>query len=143
MHFLDLGGGYPGVDTPKISFDKIANVINGAIDEYFPDQSSVQIVAEPGRFFASAPFSLSTNIIATTDVPASRITKNGKQLALMFVCTFVCFSFAESDNAHGDGCMYYINDGVYGSFNGILYDHTHPVGRPLIVSYSLNQLKNL
>ena len=28
--------------------------------------------------------------------------------------------------------MYYVNDGVYGSFNCILYDHAHPVPRPLM-----------
>lgn len=27
--------------------------------------------------------------------------------------------------------MYYINDGVYGSFNCILFDHAHPIGSPL------------
>lgn len=27
--------------------------------------------------------------------------------------------------------MYYINDGVYGSFNCILYDHQHVVAEPL------------
>lgn len=30
--------------------------------------------------------------------------------------------------------MYYINDGVYGSFNCILYDHAAPVPVPLNVS---------
>lgn len=27
--------------------------------------------------------------------------------------------------------MYYVNDGVYGSFNCILYDHAHPIPSPL------------
>jgi ornithine decarboxylase len=111
MRLLDLGGGYPGFDSPKINFNKIADVINNAIDRHFSDVA-VDIVAEPGRFFASAPFSLVTNIIASTAVPASRITKN------------------DADNDR-DGRMYYVNDGVYGSFNCVLYDHTHPVGEPL------------
>ena len=30
--------------------------------------------------------------------------------------------------------MYFINDGVYGSFNCVLYDHQHVVAEPLNVS---------
>uniref|UniRef100_A0AC34QWU4 Ornithine decarboxylase n=1 Tax=Panagrolaimus sp. JU765 TaxID=591449 RepID=A0AC34QWU4_9BILA len=30
-----------------------------------------------------------------------------------------------------DGYMYYMNDGVYGSFNCKLFDHYSPVGEPL------------
>ena len=30
-----------------------------------------------------------------------------------------------------DGVMYYLNDGVYGSFNCIMFDHQHPVPRVL------------
>ena len=34
--------------------------------------------------------------------------------------------FAEEDEATSDRTlMYYVNDGVYGSFNCILYDHAH------------------
>jgi len=33
--------------------------------------------------------------------------------------------------------MYYINDGVYGSFNSLLYDHSKVTPIPLNVSYSL------
>jgi ornithine decarboxylase len=113
MTLLDLGGGYPGYDNERISFKKIAQVITGALDQFFPESdSSVRIIAEPGRFFATAPFSLTTNIIAKTKVPASRITGND----------------ADRDQ---EGYMYYMNDGVYGSFNCIFYDHTNPTGVPL------------
>jgi len=33
--------------------------------------------------------------------------------------------------------MYFINDGVYGSFNSILYDHAVVVPKPLNVSNTL------
>jgi len=36
--------------------------------------------------------------------------------------------------------MYYINDGVYGSFNGILYDHLHPSGMPLFETEATEKL---
>ncbi len=38
------------------------------------------------------------------------------------------------EDAEKDGYMYYLNDGVYGSFNTILWDHTHPQGRALLVT---------
>jgi len=96
----------------SISFGKIADVVGGAIEEFFPESSNVRIIAEPGRYFASAPFSLVTNVISSARVPASRIT---------------------NDPAHDneEGFMYYMNDGVYGSFNCIFYDHVHPSGAPL------------
>uniref|UniRef100_A0A914V0E2 ornithine decarboxylase n=1 Tax=Plectus sambesii TaxID=2011161 RepID=A0A914V0E2_9BILA len=114
MTILDLGGGYPGHPTENITFPQIAGVINGALDEYFPEvgYNAVRVIGEPGRFFASAAFTLVTNVIAKTKVPASRITQN-------------------EHDATTDGFMYYLNDGVYGSFNCILYDHNRPTGRPL------------
>lgn len=45
---------------------------------------------------------------------------------------FVCIFLAE--DADHRGFMYYVNDGVYGSFNCILFDHNNPVGMPLFVS---------
>lgn len=111
MKLVDIGGGYPGAPY-HISFENIAAVIRSSIDEFFPQEMRVRFVAEPGRFFAAAPFTLVCNVIHATEVSAEKITKN------------------PSDAEHR-GFMYYINDGVYGSFNCILFDHVSPVGRPL------------
>ncbi|CAJ0582863.1 unnamed protein product, partial [Mesorhabditis spiculigera] len=112
MDFLDLGGGFPGGEH-HIGFEKIAGVISSALCRYFPDPS-VRVVAEPGRFFAAKPYTLCANVIHATEVPAERITHEDKDIG-------------------SKGMMYYINDGVYGSFNCILFDHVHPVGHPLRV----------
>jgi ornithine decarboxylase len=112
MTLLDIGGGYPGVDTEEISLGKIAEVINPALAEHFPISGNYEIIAEPGRFFASAPISVTANIISSVKVSANRITNN------------------DSDS-NKDGFMYYMNDGVYGSFNCKLFDHYSPIGRPL------------
>ncbi|CAI2353582.1 unnamed protein product [Caenorhabditis sp. 36 PRJEB53466] len=110
MDIIDMGGGFPGAEHHN-PFEKIAEVIRDSIDEFFPDKEK-RLIAEPGRFFAAGPFSLVANIIHATEVPASKITKDPKDSA-------------------NPGYMYYINDGVYGSFNCILFDHAHPVGVPL------------
>jgi ornithine decarboxylase len=115
LHILDIGGGFPGHATPQITFQQIAHEVNAALERDFPlggdGVEGVRVVAEPGRFFASAAFSLVCNIIAKTRVSGERIDKEGEG---------------------EEGCMYYINDGVYGSFNCILYDHVLPSGAPLM-----------
>nr|CAD7587401.1 unnamed protein product [Timema genevievae] len=109
---LDLGGGYPG--NTGTSIDKIADVINLALEEFFPDPS-VKVIAEPGRFFVASAFALATNIHSKREV---------------------------RNNDEKDGSithvMYYINDGVYGAFNCCLYDHYHPTPIPLEVSFCSN-----
>lgn len=56
-----------------------------------------QIIAEPGRYVVASAFTLATNIVAKREVT--------------------------DDNGSLVSTMYYINDGVYGSFNCTLYDH--------------------
>ncbi|KAF5296581.1 hypothetical protein FQR65_LT10234 [Abscondita terminalis] len=106
FNLLDIGGGFPGVQGTSIS--EVAKIINVALDDYFPDPS-VQIIAEPGRFYVASAYTLACNIHSIRGVA----TKD---------------PVTEAPSTH---YMYYINDGVYGSFNCILYDHQHVVGQPL------------
>ncbi|KAE9554528.1 hypothetical protein FO519_002284 [Halicephalobus sp. NKZ332] len=112
MKVLDIGGGFPGYDTKEVSFSKIASVIRDSLDKYFPDPEELRVIAEPGRFFACSPISESVSIISSVKVPASRITKN------------------ESD-VNKPGFMYFINEGVYGTFRCIIFDHYILTGEPL------------
>lgn len=104
-YLLDLGGGYPG--NKGTSIDKIADVINKALDEYF-NTDAVRVVAEPGRFYVASAFTLATSIHSKRSV---RGDENSPNMV-----------------THN---MYYINDGVYGSFNCLLYDHQHVTPLPL------------
>lgn len=56
--FLDVGGGFEGEH-----FEEAAAVLSAALDEHFAD-TSIQIIAEPGRYFVADAFTLATNIIA-------------------------------------------------------------------------------
>ncbi|XP_030387160.1 ornithine decarboxylase 1-like [Scaptodrosophila lebanonensis] len=94
MSLLDIGGGYPG--SNDVQFKEIANVINNAIDEYFMDDP-VEIIAEPGRYLVEQAFTLVCKIQAKREVRDAA----GKL----------------------DTIMYYINDGVYGSFIYVLMEH--------------------
>lgn len=39
-------------------------MINPALDKYFPPDSGVRIIAEPGRYYVASAFTLAVNIIA-------------------------------------------------------------------------------
>ncbi|UJR28368.1 hypothetical protein I4U23_009611 [Adineta vaga] len=101
MHLLDIGGGFPGNIGTEDYFAEIALAVNKALDEHFPDDGHIRIIAEPGRYYVASAYTLATNIIASREM-------------------------IESETGHSK-YMYYINDGVYGSFNCVLYDHYVPV----------------
>lgn len=109
LKILDIGGGFPGTDDAVIKFEDIAKTINESIDKYFPEEEfpedyNLQIIAEPGRYFAAASHTLVLNVIAKNKF----INKETKEV-----------NFA-----------YTLNDGVYGSFNCIMFDHAKPIIKP-------------
>lgn len=85
------------------TFEKMATVLNESLDEHFPP--NIRIIGEPGRYYVSSAFTLACNVIARRDLedPATRKTSY----------------------------MLYLNDGVYGNFSSIIFDHQHPVPRIL------------
>ncbi|XP_060790662.1 ornithine decarboxylase-like [Neoarius graeffei] len=108
MTLLDIGGGFPGSDDCKLKFEEITAVINPALDKYFPADCGVRIIAEPGRFYAASAYTLAVNIIA-------------KKVNMIEESS----SDDEDDGTSDRTIMYYVNDGVYGSFNCIFFDHAH------------------
>jgi ornithine decarboxylase len=99
---LDIGGGFAGLDEAgKASFAEHAEDIRNSLESLFPDPR-VEVIAEPGRFFAAQSQTLVTTIT----------------------------SVAGAAGDGGLGLRYYINDGIYGSFNCLMYDHAetpHPI----------------
>lgn len=108
MSLLDIGGGFPGSEDTKLKFEEIAAVINPALDKYFPVDSGVRIIAEPGRYYVASAYTLAVNIIAKKVIMKEQSASD-----------------EEDDVSNDRTLMYYVNDGVYGSFNCILYDHAH------------------
>lgn len=97
-HTLDVGGGF----VPD-TFETMSSVLSKALDDYFPP--SVRIIAEPGRYYTSAAYTIACNVIARRTV---------------------------IDSETGDkSYMLYLNDGVYGNFSSIIFDHQHPVPQVL------------
>lgn len=117
LKLLDIGGGFPGSEmgaAPGVdvlpgrdadasnpyasapSFPAIAGVVRSALDTHFPEGCGVELIAEPGRYFVKSSHVLAVNVI-------------GKKKTV---------------NDDGSARLnYYVNDGLYGSFNCVLYDH--------------------
>jgi len=83
------------------SFEEFSSVIEGSLAKHFPESAfpHLQIIAEPGRYFATAWGTLFAGVQGKRAVKTDGNTKK---------------------------FLYYINDGVYGSFNCIIFDHAHP-----------------
>jgi len=114
LNMLDIGGGWPGTDHDcAVTFQEIADHIRPILDELFP--SDVQVIAEPGRYFVAESHTLAVNVFAKRVVPET--AESEKQL------------------------LYYVNEGVYQSFNCIFFDHVHPT--PLVhnLRSRLNMIK--
>ncbi|KAI3359386.1 hypothetical protein L3Q82_002888 [Scortum barcoo] len=78
MSLLDIGGGFCGRDDFQVKFEECAEVINDALEEFFPPDSGVQIIAEPGRYYVESAFTLAANVIAKRVIMGDMNERCGK-----------------------------------------------------------------
>ncbi|KAI9780221.1 MAG: Ornithine decarboxylase [Peltula sp. TS41687] len=88
--------------TPD-DFERMASVITPTLDDLFPPH--IKVIGEPGRYYVSKAFRLACHIVArrTLKDPVTR---------------------TRSYNL-------FLNDGVYGNFSSIIFDHQHPIPKIL------------
>uniref|UniRef100_A0A667WKB8 ornithine decarboxylase n=1 Tax=Myripristis murdjan TaxID=586833 RepID=A0A667WKB8_9TELE len=82
-----------------LKFEEIAATINVALDEFFPPECGVQIIAEPGRYFVESAFTLAVNVIGKRAMMEEAAEQNSNRVM-----------------------MYYVNDGVFGSLSFLIND---------------------
>ncbi|KAF2456644.1 pyridoxal-dependent decarboxylase [Lineolata rhizophorae] len=85
------------------TFEAMAAVLSSALDHHFPPH--VRVIGEPGRYYVSSAFTLACHVIARRTV---------------------C-----NPGEEGKSYMLYLNDGVYGNFSSIMFDHQQPTPRIL------------
>ena len=150
MYLLDLGGGFPGSSDSNDLFDKISKEINKSLDEYFSleefenlnflndEDNRLKIIAEPGRYYACSAFTLCVNVIAKRVMNQNekqkseenenldkKLLQNNRHPSLAIQTTNkTTYIQSSSSIDHHKSIMYYINDGVYASFNCLFYDHS-------------------
>jgi ornithine decarboxylase len=116
MKIIDIGGGFPGLqDEISLRLLKdISSELNKGFTDFFlsdyiieteqtqlqSDLPVIQVISEPGRFFVQSSHTLLVNVIS----------KN------VFI----------DEETNETKYYYYLNDGVYGSFNCIFFDHQTP-----------------
>lgn len=108
MQLLDIGGGFPGIQDAQPSFEEIAAVITSELSRHFPEGCEVEIIAEPGRFYVTSAFTAALNVIAKKNI----VEKSGA-------------------NSSTRKRMYYLNDGIFGSFNFLLFEENYL--KPLVM----------
>jgi ornithine decarboxylase len=100
MSILDLGGGFQGSNNDL--FIETAKIIKKSLNDNFSAWENLRVIAEPGRFIVTTSHTLVVNVIGKKE----RIVDDEREIT------------------------YYLNDGVYGSFNCMVYDHNKPVIQP-------------
>jgi ornithine decarboxylase len=85
------------------TFEAMAAVLRDALDEYMP--AHINIIGEPGRYYVASAFTLAAHIIARRTI--------------------------EDPTTNEKSYMIYLNDGLYGNFSSIMFDHQHPVAKVL------------
>ncbi|KAF9427955.1 hypothetical protein BGZ94_003756 [Podila epigama] len=101
FRFLDVGGGFPSAHVKEgITFEKVASILGATVDRLFGPE--VRVIAEPGRYYVGSAFTLATQVIARRTIARDA---------------------SEESASDSPSHMYYINDGMYGSFNCIMFDH--------------------
>ncbi|NXR97679.1 AZIN1 inhibitor, partial [Oxylabes madagascariensis] len=98
MNMLDIGGGFTG---SELQLEEVNHVIRPLLDVYFPKESGVNVIAEPGCYYVSSAFTLAVNVIAKKTVEYDKLLPSGVE---------------QTRNDDEPVFTYYINDGVYGSF---------------------------
>ena len=94
------------------TFEIFAGVLKAALDEYIPPH--IRIISEPGRYYVANAFTLAANIIARRDV----------------------WDELTGEQAY----MLYLNDGAYGNFSNIIFDHQHPTAQVLQSAVGIERL---
>ncbi|KAJ8290967.1 hypothetical protein GJAV_G00019750 [Gymnothorax javanicus] len=104
MKILDIGGGFSGSEA---QLEQVYSSLRPSLDMYFPSVSGVALIAEPGSYYVSSAFTLAVNIISKKIVARDQHGQLLDKLTLNDEPRF----------------LYYMNDGVYGSFASKLLDN--------------------
>lgn len=100
FRLLDIGGGFPA-NSDKLAFEDIAKTIRDALDKHFYIKyPNIEVIAEPGRYMVSTSHTLVLNVIGKKE--------------------------NKDKNTNEKSFKYYLNDGVYGSYNCIHFDYASP-----------------
>ncbi|CAD2214389.1 Pyridoxal-dependent decarboxylase, pyridoxal binding domain/Pyridoxal-dependent decarboxylase, C-terminal sheet domain containing protein, putative [Angomonas deanei] len=139
---LDIGGGYPGLsEGGDRVLAAIAAAMNPVLEELFIKEG-VHVLSEPGRFFTASTHALAVNVFASRTIPLAE--RENKAVVEKLRASDVPESVLRRLGVMGEykngkkadestpavpvleEHQFYLNDGLYNSFNCILFDHAAP-----------------
>ena len=123
-YLLDIGGGFPGNDNAKPTFEEFTKQINTTIDEHFSNITNLEMIAEPGRYFAEESFYLATNVISTNlweeEDKETDESEEAKKLDI------ILNKFKSKLHIEKEEFLwrpkYYINEGTTNSFSNCIFE---------------------
>jgi len=107
MNLVDIGGGFPGVETGNLPLSAIGPDVSPIADALFGPE--VRIISEPGRFFCTQSTTLACSVVSKRErmvnVPNPAVD-------------------GEPQTFHQEPeFQLYLSDGIYGSMNCVVFDH--------------------
>jgi len=89
-----------GFYSESDSIVEISSFVNPIIERYFPLNKGIKVTADCGRSYVTSAFNLIVNVIAKRKI---------------------------NDNSSKKSIMYYLNDGLYGSFSFMMYEKSRMI----------------
>jgi len=140
LTLLDIGGGWPGTDAGPLLLEDICEGIGRHITTLFPPK--VRVIAEPGRFFCMSCYTLAVTVTSRRERysqshrATNELSTPGCAPAVREIPVHNSEVSDSEDKKEdkepreekdiGKEILYYLSDGVYGSFNNIVFDHAQP-----------------
>lgn len=107
MNILDIGAGFTG---SEYQLKQVECAVSPLLDAYFPPLSGVQVLAQPGSFYVASAFCLAVNVISK-----KAVSRHWDSMAL-----------GDPSPGGEPEFLYYMSEGVYGSFSHKLLGSTIP-----------------
>lgn len=128
---LDIGGGFDATCS-TVTFADVAATVRDALARDFPPELGVQVCAEPGRFLVSESHTYYVNVIGKRVL--SHMSNGFAQLA--HDASAAQF-WGGGHDTHDEeqqrpDVALYVNDGVYGCFNCVAFDHKVVQAEPVL-----------
>lgn len=147
---LDCGGGWPGADDGNFTFAQVAGVVSAAIEQHFPESSGVDVIAEPGRYMVCQSHTYAVTVIAKRQLSAAQVadaaaiesfgshatkdSEDGSSEVQHDDAFNKADNHTSSQSESTPEVALFLNDGVYGSFNCVVFDHADV--KPHVLSQS-------
>ena len=92
-----------------MTFEGIAAELNPILDQLFPPKPGFEVIAEPGRYMCTQCYTLAVSVISKREKWIKPEVHEGHEIP----------TIAEEPAKPERQVLYYLSDGLYGSFNNI------------------------